>query len=46
VAKISAALGDLGGAILLVLFVPAAMVAVGMPVVLLVHLLIAIGGRL
>jgi hypothetical protein len=46
VAKLSAALGDLGKAVLLVLFVPVAMVVVGTPVALLVRLLIAIGGRL
>jgi hypothetical protein len=46
VAKLSAALGELGMAVLLVLFVPVAMVLIGAPVVLLVRVLIEIGGRL
>ena len=39
-------LRDFGMAILLVLLVPAVMIAIGAPVVLLVRLLIEIGGRL
>jgi hypothetical protein len=45
-AKLSAWLGELGMVLLLVLFVPVAMVVIGAPVVLVVRLLIEIGGRL
>jgi hypothetical protein len=45
-AKVAGTLGNLGQAILLVLLIPVAIIAIGLPVVLFVRLLIEIGGRL